>query len=89
MNRSRLDKLLPYTTKSTLHELFIATQQKGGKKSALQTFHRLHLKAHCFKSFIYSSPRQTIFPSFTINSSSKVMVGLYCTISICTVERAG
>ena len=42
----------------------------------------------------YLSPRQTILPSFTMTTSSgvpssKITVGLYCTMSICTVERAG
>ena len=40
------------------------------------------------------SPRQTILPSFTMTTSSgvpssKMTVGLYWTMSMCTVERAG
>ncbi len=58
----------------------------------------INILLYCFlllkTGYAYLSPRQTTLPSLTIRvsrsvPSSKMTVGLYCTMSIWTVERAG
>ena len=87
-----MNPLFFYFYQQVLRERFIAnpyffTNSKNAERHSLRYAVLQNYKI--MSSEDYSSPRQTILPSFTINSSSKVMVGLYCTMSICTVERAG
>lgn len=67
---------------------------RGGPVSILYLLFGLSAHLTPCESADYSSPRQTILPfrTITVSSavpSSKITVGLYCTMSICTVERAG